>query len=893
MASATGRDGQASGLGLRLELAQGPGGPRVRLHAGPADLAPGLRLSTLVAEPVGEDRPRSTAALREGSWRALEARLEVSAEALEAAARALCGLTIGTWPVGQVSVDAAGESVVLTLVGPRDDGWPALAQLELGVAVEAGEIAVRARRVWATGPLAPSAAAVWLAAARGLSRGREGAVRLDGATLRVSPEWLVRRAFRADGAVPPRTRGLQVARVRGEGRGLRIVLTDMSHSSGLKGHAREGMSEWTGMKGHVLESMSEGPEDPLAELRAALRAGDRAAALTALSYAPAPTHPGARRLTRALAQVQAELLRFRDRAGAAAAVRAWLAAAPDDPEAWWRMIVAQARAGEPEGVVRGLTALERAPGPPAVRQRRRVARALVEAEQLGAGGRARAVLEDMSWSGDPAAQAEGWRALAIARAGDPQVAGEQVEAAVSAALAAEAQCERAWCEATELHARVAAAGRRCGRDVAEAEQAAREIVEAALRLAREERLTQLGEAIAAQIGRADRRRVRTELQARAARSLEAGAMLALAEMVEETGERGRARALRQVAGFLLPGCRVAASWRDCGREPETHAASEGGESREAMRRGLREPEVRGPSEGGESREAMGRGLQEIEVRGPSEDSPREAMRRDLREPEAWGAGEEGGAPREAIRLCLRELVAATAGIRAARELTLLDLSEAMRVQAIVEPEVAWLRAATGLRLPVRVGRGGPEGGVAIRNEREPAIVVYPAIERQAERERRFRLALAAELIRGGLAIVLDPAGASLHELLAALAWLGEPSQPPTLPGAQTIVRLWQKRGVTPEQFKPEQRARLCGQLRGWRTEAASVTRLATLLRGDHCVAAARLAGAFDGALLAIGRDARLPAPVDEASARQVCATDEAQRLFRGAGLFFAAGDEHV
>ncbi|MFY0539767.1 hypothetical protein [Nannocystis pusilla] len=38
--------------------------------------------------------------------------------------------------------------------------------------------------------------------------------------------------------------------------------------------------------------MSEGPEDPLAELRAALRAGDRAAALTALSYAPAPTHPG-------------------------------------------------------------------------------------------------------------------------------------------------------------------------------------------------------------------------------------------------------------------------------------------------------------------------------------------------------------------------------------------------------------------------------------------------------------------------------------------------------------------------------------------------------------------------------------------------------------------------
>lgn len=823
MASATGRDGQASGLGLRLELAQGPGGPRVRLHAGPAELAPGLRLAALVAEPIGPDRPRSTAALREGSWRALEARLEVRAEALEGAARALCGVTIGTWPVGQVSVDAAGESVVLTLAGPRDDGWPALAQIELGVAVEDGEIAVRARRVWATGPLAPSAAAMWQAAARGLSRGREGAVRLDGATLRVAPEWLVRRAFRAAGAAPPRTRGLQVARVRGEGRGLRVVLADVAHGAGSEGHVRKGMSERAGMKGHVFEDMSDGPEDPLAELRAALRAGDRAAALAALSYAPAPTHPGARRLTRALAQVQAELLRFRDRAGAAAAVRAWLAAAPDDPEAWWRVVVAQARAGEPEGVVRGLAALERAPGPPAVRLRRRVARALVEAEQLGAGGRARAVLEDMSWSGGPTAQAEAWRALAIARAGDPQVASEQVEAAVSAALAAGTRCERAWCEAVELHARVAAAGRRCGRDVAEAERAASEIVEAALRLAREDRLAQLGSVIVAQFGRADRMRVRTELQARAARSLDAGAMLALAEMVEETGERGRARALRQVAGFLLPGCRV-------------------------------------QEEGA---------------------------------PEAWGAGEEGGEPREAIRGCLRALVTATAGIRAARELTLLDLAEAMRVQAIVEPEVAWLRAATGLRLPVRVGRGGPEGGVAIRNEREPAIVVYPAIERQAARERRFRLALAAALVRGGLAIVLDPAGASLHELLAALAWLGEPSQPPTLPGAQTIVRLWQKRGVTPEQFTPELRARLSAQLGGWRTDAASVTRLATLLRGDHCVAATRLAGAFDGALLAIGRDARLPAPVDEASARQVCATEEAQRLFRGAGLFFAAGDEHV
>lgn len=839
MASATGRDGQASGLGLRLELAQGPGGPRVRLHAGPADLAPGLRLTGLIAEPIGEPQG-ATAGLRDGRWRALEARLEMTAEALAAAAQSLRGLPIGGWPIEQVGVDLAGEAAVLTLSGPRDDGWPALAQIELTATAEAGEICVRARRVWATGPLAPSGTALWSAVARGLALGREGVVTVAADTLRVRPEWLLRRAFRAAGTSPPRTLGLAVTRVRGEGRGLRVVLADVAHGAGPQGHVREDMPFQTFPEGHAREDMSEGLDDPLAELRAALRAGDRAAALAALSYAPAPTHPGARRLTRALAQVQAELLRFRDRAGAGAAVRAWLAAAPDDPEAWWRVIVAQARAGEAEAVVRGLTTLERMPGPPAARSRRRVARALAEAELLGAGGRARAVLEDMSWggrarsgvedmawSGGPAAQAAAWRALAIARAGDPQVASEQVEAAVDAALAADERCERAWCEPAELQARVAAAGRRCGRDVAEAERAASEIAAAALHRARE---GLPGEAIAGGPGRADRRRVRTELQARAARSLEPGAVLALAEMVEETGEPGRARALRQVASFLLPGCAIAGV--------------------------------------------------EIEVGEAGEETP-------------TAASEDIGEPREAIRGSLQALTAATAGIRAARELVPADAEVTAQVLAQVEPTLAWLRARTGSRLQVRVGRGGPEGGVGIRNEREPTIVVYPPIVRQDPRERRFRLALAAELIRGGLAIVLDPAGASLHELLAAMAWLGEPAQVPTLPGAQTIVRLWQKRGVTPERFTAARRGQLAEQLQSWRADAASVARLATHLRGDACVAAARLAQSFDGALLAIGRDARLPAPTDEASAHAIATTAEAQRLLRGAGLFFAGSGEYV
>ncbi|MCY1059825.1 hypothetical protein [Nannocystis sp. SCPEA4] len=822
MASATDRDGQARGLGLRLELAQGPGGPRVRMHAGPAELAPGLRLAALTAEPIGAARPRSTAALREGSWRALEARLEVGAEALEQAAQPLRGLAIGGWSIGQVAVDLAGAAIVLTLTGPRDEGWPALAQFELAVEIVAGALQVRARRVWATGPLAPSGAALWRAVARGLAHGREGVVSLTGEALRVTPEWLLRRAFRAAGATPPRTRALQVTRVRAEGRGLRIVLVSGD------------MSQGEGLKGHVLEGMSEEPDDPLAGLRAALRAGDRAAALSALGRAPAPTHPGGRRLTRALAQVRAELLRFHDPAAATQAVRAWLAAAPDDPAAWWRLVVANARAGEAEGIQRGLAALARMPGPPAVQLRRRVAQALVEAERAGSGGRARAVLEDRAWTGSPEAQAAAWRALAIAQAGDPEVAGETVAATVAAALAAAAKCERRWCEDEELQARVAAAGRRCGRDVIEAERAATELAETALALARAGETQRLTTAIAGRTRGVDRKRVRVELQTHAARSLEPGALLVLAEMVEETGEAGRAQALRELAWFLLPGC-----------------------------------EPGGPNVANEGSHA----------------GATEAL-------SDHGSWNDPGEPRGALIKVLRGVVAETAGIRAASELAPVDPGEAASLLALVEPELPDLRATTGLKLPVRVGRGGPEGGVAIRNEREPAIVVYPGLARLDRRERRFRLALAAALIRGGLAIALDPAGASLHELLAALAWLGEPSLVPTLPGAQTIVRLWQKRGLTPQRFADSQRAALAEQLQAWRADAARVARLATLLRGDHCLLATHWTGMLTGALLAIGRDARLPAVVDEASARRVCASEEARRLLRGAGLFLDRGQEY-
>src|SRR5690606_22344090 len=104
---------------------------------------------------------------------------------------------------------------------------------------------------------------------------------------------------------------------------------------------------------------------------------------------------------------------------AKAAVRAWLAASPDDPEAWWRLVVGHARAGEPEGALRGLVALERAPGPATARLRRRVARALVEAEQLG-GGRGLAALEEVFGGDRPPGAGEARSARRAGRGDSPE-----------------------------------------------------------------------------------------------------------------------------------------------------------------------------------------------------------------------------------------------------------------------------------------------------------------------------------------------------------------------------------------------------------------------------------------------------------------------------------------
>lgn len=1358
MASATGRKGQDGGLALRLELEQGRGAPRARVLAGPAELAPGVRLASLVGEPVG---PASELG---GAWRVQEARLEIAAEALARAVEGLIGREVAGWRIGQVALDLGGDAAVLTLAGPADAGWPAVVQIELAARIDGAGVRVSPRRVWATGPLAPAAGDLCARIASRLADG-SGVVAVAGGVW-IDPGAALRRAILRSGGRAPRTDGVVPARVRVEGPGVRVQLV------------RQDRVEETGLFGQVAEDMAGGTvDDPLAGLRAALRGGDRRRALAELDRFPAlPGHPGARRLARALAQVRAELLRFSDRG--AAALRAWLAAAPDDPAAWWRFVVQHARAGDAEGVARGLAALERTPGPPGAALRRRAAWATVLAQRLGAAGRAVAGLEEVAWEGSADALAAGWRALALARAGDAGVAGEAVEAAVDEAIALGGA--RAWCDAAELRARVAEMVLRSGRVDAEAagllrrligasegtgaegqggrdraeetesergsggsaeadeagaeadaageeadpDEAARVLAGFYARHGRWEELVELlGRALVRQAGPARaatlerlaevHRRLGDagsaeqalrlalaepgaevealhealvaclEDQGRSAAAAEHAAGCVAAELTAEppaTTSPARARLLLRLArlrrealddlagaarAFEAYGCyaelpvdgleALALRYREQGRyealaavlrmrlagagagegaaihrrlaelfdgplprpllAAEHHARAflgdpsgqaEAGErarallltagaaaggpvldglagmSEEAGRwvAGLREALARAAAGAGAAariealtgelsrasgaraialaRElaharlaagdeegalgtcleehgagdipllALAAGLLERRERWPElvqvceraaglagaagdgeaqagwltraaqvcvdhAEHPRRAMhdarrllleacaagprceaarasliplafaerrfdevrragaelralggldydvlvlaalteawlsgqvetaraigprhpeavlrrllwpalarialevaregtlaqldavltaaaalvagelraglrawaagrplhagvalalgrlvepagRRGLAEEagEAWlveGTGEArraglvegtGGAgrgrglrqlaafmvpqgaiaaevaelpvitlpiaggresaleAREAIAEVLSAMVKETGGIRAPGEPPGPPDGALAGVLALAEAELGRLRAALGLRLPVHALPGGPDGGVGIRNDREPGLVVHPALARLPAAERRFRLALAAVLIRGGLAIVLDPQGASLHELLAALHHLADPAEAPGLPGAQTIVRTWRSRGWTGERLTPAQREALAAELRFWRRDRAGVARLAYLLRRDGLGAAAGLAGALDGALLAIGRDARLLGEPGERAALQVLATDEAQWLLRSAGLF--------
>jgi tetratricopeptide (TPR) repeat protein len=199
---------------------------------------------------------------------------------------------------------------------------------------------------------------------------------------------------------------------------------------------------------------------------------------------------------------------------------------------------------------------------------------------------------------------------------------------------------------------------------------------------------------------------------------------------------------------------------------------------------------------------------------------------------------------------------------------------------IVEP---W-RRHLGLRLPIAWSRSPFPGNVGVRNGHQPTIVLGLGAEQTSLPELRFRLAAATGVIGMGLAIVFDPAGHDLGDLLDAVGQIANPGHEPTGMSAQHIADALASAGHTAASIDHKERARLMEELAHWLTAPAGVTQLHGELRRARILFATRLSGQLDGALQALALDMGL---VHDGKADPVATlrTEEATWLLRALGLY--------
>ena len=199
---------------------------------------------------------------------------------------------------------------------------------------------------------------------------------------------------------------------------------------------------------------------------------------------------------------------------------------------------------------------------------------------------------------------------------------------------------------------------------------------------------------------------------------------------------------------------------------------------------------------------------------------------------------------------------------------------------ILEP---W-RRHLGLRLPIAWSRTPFPGNVGVRNAHQPTVVLGPGAERTSLPELRFRLAAATGVIGMGLAIVFDPAGHDLGDVLDAVGQLANPGHEPTGMAAQYIADTLASAGHTAASLDQVQRARLVEELAHWLTAPAGIAQLHGELRRARILFATRLSGQLDGALQALAYDMGLT--IDgKPDAVGTLRTEEATWLLRALGLY--------
>lgn len=170
-------------------------------------------------------------------------------------------------------------------------------------------------------------------------------------------------------------------------------------------------------------------------------------------------------------------------------------------------------------------------------------------------------------------------------------------------------------------------------------------------------------------------------------------------------------------------------------------------------------------------------------------------------------------------------------------------------ETIVEP---W-RAILGVDLPLAWTDASLPGGIAVRNDRPPRVLMGDVCATMGLAELTFRLAMATATVALGTA-VLAAGSLDLGVLLDAMAQLANPGHQPTGVRAQLMADVLAARDARNIGLTNTQRASLADELAHWLTSDDGLARLDASLRRSHLLIATRMSGRLDGALLTIARD---------------------------------------
>lgn len=170
-------------------------------------------------------------------------------------------------------------------------------------------------------------------------------------------------------------------------------------------------------------------------------------------------------------------------------------------------------------------------------------------------------------------------------------------------------------------------------------------------------------------------------------------------------------------------------------------------------------------------------------------------------------------------------------------------------ETIIEP---W-RVMLGVDVPVAWTEHEVPGGITVRNDRPPRIVLGRQSATLEMPELSARLAYATATIALGLA-VLQSGALPPSALLDALIQLANPGHQPTGQAAQALADVLAARDAHNIGLDAGQRAGLMDELVHWLTIEDGVARFTTHLHHARLLLATRLCGHLDGALHVLGRD---------------------------------------